>query len=323
MVSPASIGTIPIAWILTGLTLSAFVVGLAMVSTGLTLAVSLDLKLLLSFYTLVAATTFYHCQAPRAEWQRVAYDAVQSFSLIAIVCLLGTMATYPAAAASAGFADADLARADRLLGLNWLDWYRAVAEHPMLQRFERAAYECIYVSPLVLLGYFAATGRKAEARLLIASFWLAAVATVLLFMLVPAVGPLAYLTHGPIAYLPESAIDQAQLIPLLRERHLHLIDIGMLRGLVSAPSFHAASAVLYIAAAWRVKPLRWPLLAMNVAMLLATPVEGTHYFIDLIAGAIVAAAALTVMRSVARRCPVEMDLSLSDRSPTSQLGATR
>ncbi|HSI16732.1 MAG TPA: phosphatase PAP2 family protein, partial [Sphingomonas sp.] len=83
-----------------------------------------------------------------------------------------------------------------------------------------------------------------------------------------------------------------QLIPELRLHMFHVIDLGAIRGLVSAPSFHTASAVLFIAAAWPWRTLRWPLLALNVAMLISTPVEGTHYLSDMILGAAVAGVAL-------------------------------
>jgi len=54
--------------------------------------------------------------------------------------------------------------------------------------------------------------------------------------------------------------------------------------------------VIYIRSAWRVRGLRWPVLALNVAMLLSTPVEGTHYLADMLIGALVAMAAILVLR---------------------------
>ncbi len=47
-----------------------------------------------------------------------------------------------------------------------------------------------------------------------------------------------------------------------------------------------------VAAAFEDRWLRWPLLALNVGMLISTPVEGTHYLIDMILGAAVAGVAL-------------------------------
>jgi membrane-associated phospholipid phosphatase len=61
---------------------------------------------------------------------------------------------------------------------------------------------------------------------------------------------------------------------------------------VSAPSFHAAAGVLLLIFAARQPAIRMPLVAANVAMLLSTPVEGTHYLTDVVLGAVVACMSL-------------------------------
>jgi hypothetical protein len=225
-------------------------------------------------------------------WPRVARDFSEYVGLFGAICLLGAMASYPIAAINHGFADARLEAIDRELRFNWIAWYDVVAAHPALQLVGRGVYDSIFVTPVILLGYFAVTGAQADARRFILSFWVAAVLTLCLFSLMPAQGPLAFLWHGPVPYMPVSALYQAELIPALRDHALRSIDPGQLRGLVCAPSFHAASATLFIATAWRARPLRWPLVSLNAAMLVATPVEGTHYCADLIAGALVALVAL-------------------------------
>ncbi|MDO6413767.1 phosphatase PAP2 family protein [Sphingomonas sp. BIUV-7] len=227
-----------------------------------------------------------------AGWPRAARDFSEYLGLFGAICLLGAMASYPIAAINHGFADARLAAIDQQLRFNWIAWYDVVAAHPALQMLGRSVYDSIFVTPVILLGYFAATGRQADARRFILSFWLAAVLTLSLFSLMPAEGPLAFLWHGPVPYMPVSALYQAELIPALRDHALHSIDPGQLRGLVCAPSFHAASATLFIATAWRARSLRWPLITLNGAMLLATPVEGTHYCADLLAGILVSLVAI-------------------------------
>lgn len=228
--------------------------------------------------------------------QRIARDAIDHIGLFALVCLVGALASYPLAAHTSGFDDVALERADRLMHFDWLAWYAFVAAHPLLQLGESIAYQTIFVTPVILLGYFAVSGRRAEARMLIASFWLAALITLLLFTLTPAQGPLAYMWRGHIPYMPESALYQSELIPLLRLHEVHSIAVTSLHGLVCAPSFHTVSAVLYIVAAWPIRRLRWPVLLLNIAMLLATPVEGTHYLVDMLAGAVVAIAVSVFVR---------------------------
>ncbi|PZU11746.1 phosphatase PAP2 family protein [Sphingomonas sp.] len=233
-------------------------------------------------------------------WPRAARDFSEYVGLFGAICLLGAMASYPIATINHGFADARLAAIDHELRFDWIAWYDMVAAHPSLQWLGRGVYDSIFVTPAILLGYFAATGRQGDARQFILSFWIAAVLTLSLFSLMPAQGPLAFLWRGPVPYMPISALYQAELIPALRDHAMHSIDPGQLRGLVCAPSFHAASATLFIATAWRAGTLRWPLATLNVAMLVATPVEGTHYFADLIAGTFVALFALGSGAALAR-----------------------
>jgi membrane-associated phospholipid phosphatase len=136
------------------------------------------------------------------------------------------------------------------------------------------------------------------AHLFIASYWLAMIGTLLLFLFFPAEGPLAFLWHGPMHYIPQSGLYQAAIIPALKQHAMHDVRLDSLRGLVSAPSFHTTAAFLFVAAAWPSKGLRWPILIVNVAMLMAIPVEGTHYLIDMIAGMVVAVLALLIVRAL-------------------------
>lgn len=240
----------------------------------------------------------YVYRRPASRVQRIARDISEYFGLFTLIALIGATATYPLSAGSHGFVDPALQQIDALLRFNWIAWYDVVAAHRSLQLLGTAAYQSIFVSPAILLGYFAWTGHRASARGFIAAFWLAAVLSLSLFPFLPAEGPLAFLWRGPIPYMPESALYQMSLIPELRRHDISHVDLGALRGLVSAPSFHTASAILYVATAWPFRRLRWPLLVINVAMLLSIPVEGTHYLTDMIAGALVAVAALGVVAEV-------------------------
>jgi membrane-associated phospholipid phosphatase len=56
-----------------------------------------------------------------------------------------------------------------------------------------------------------------------------------------------------------------------------------------------------VAALWPVPVLRWLFLALNVAMLVATPIDGSHYFIDVFAGVALAALCLVAAQAIAAR----------------------
>ncbi|QCB42110.1 phosphatase PAP2 family protein [Sphingomonas sp. PAMC26645] len=237
---------------------------------------------------------------------RAVADCAEYFGVFTMLALMGAVASYPVAALTHGFHDAALQRIDALLHFDWLAWYRLVAETPVLQTLGLAAYRSIYLTPAILFATFAYTGDRVAAHRFLATFWLTAIGTLILYAFMPAIGPFSYLWHQPIAYMPESEQWQHGLIPALRDHSVRVVDLGHLRGIVSAPSFHAAAATLYINAAWRLPRLRWPVLALNAAMLLSTPVEGTHYLIDILLGTIVALAAIATLhrlmpRSTARQ----------------------
>jgi hypothetical protein len=239
----------------------------------------------------------------RTGWRHATAVArlAEYVAIFALMSLIGAIASYPVAALTSGYADITLQRIDEAMGLDWLGWYRAVATHRSLQVLGTIAYRSIYLTPALLLWHYAKAGERDRAYRFLSGFAVAAIMTLALFSLMPAVGPLSHLWHGPIPYMPESELWQSGLIPALRAHEVHVIDLGQLRGIVSAPSFHTAAAVLYMAAAWRIPALRWPILALNGAMLLSTPVEGTHYFIDMILGALVAIASLVLMRTFHKR----------------------
>lgn len=234
--------------------------------------------------------------APGSRLRRQVRDFSEDALVFCLICLLGVVASYPVAAGSSGFVDPALARMDAVLHFDWPAWYRRVSDHPLLQHAETVAYAGIFVSPFIILGYLAWEHRRLEARVFLLTFWVATVLTLALFWWFPAEGPLAYLWHGHIPYMPTSALYQEELIPVLRTHRMSGIEIGSLRGLVCAPSFHTVSAVLYMAVAWPIARLRRVVVPLNVAMLLATPIEGNHYLSDMIAGAGVALVALAAVR---------------------------
>ena len=288
----------PLVW--GGLALSALISAILMARAGLT--IDPWARGNLPYYG-AAFLVLVLRQEPVHQWLphgRAISDAGTYFLLFTAIALMGAATSYPIAALSHGYADATLQRMDVALRFDWLFWYRLVADHPALQAMGIAVYESIYLTPAILLGWFAFHGDKAAADRFLASFWLAAVVTLAMFSLMPAVGPFAYLWHGPIPYMPRSELWQPDLIPALRARTVHVVDLARLRGLVSAPSFHAAAAAIYMATAWRIPRLRWPLVALNGAMLLATPVEGTHYLADILIGLCVAVAAMAIVGAAVR-----------------------
>lgn len=276
---------------------SAVAIALLMMRTRLTVDPANWAFAALAAAIVVFAMIRHRTHGASSAWQARWRDFTELGLALIAICVLGAIGSYEAASATSGFYDAALAQADRRLHFNWLELYLLVVQHPTLQWLGAAAYDSVFVSPWVLIGWMAWHGERVQAYRFLFAFWLSTVLTLLLFPLFPARGALAFLWHGPIQYMPTNGLYQGAIIPALRQHAISRIEFDSLRGIVCAPSFHTVCAVLYIAAAWPVATLRRWLVPLNAAMLLAIPVEGTHYLVDMILGALVALFALGVVRA--------------------------
>jgi membrane-associated phospholipid phosphatase len=111
-----------------------------------------------------------------------------------------------------------------------------------------------------------------------------AIATVGIGILMPAAGAFVYY------HLPEaSSTGYVAQWAGLRNGTLRTFNPFEVQGLVMFPSFHATLAVLCAYAARPLRIFKIPLLALNLLIILSSPAEGGHYFIDIIAGIILAA----------------------------------
>ena len=89
---------------------------------------------------------------------------------------------------------------------------------------------------------------------------------------------------------PVTTAQQLVHIDALRSgQHTHVT--GM-EGLITFPSFHAVWAILFMWGFYPIKQLRYGAIMLNLSVLASTPIQGAHYFIDLIGGTAVATIAI-------------------------------
>jgi membrane-associated phospholipid phosphatase len=135
------------------------------------------------------------------------------------------------------------------------------------------------------------------------AFATALIATAVISALVPAIGVYQQIGLDPatLEHLnPRAYLDQLRDFGPVRDGTLRHLDLFGLAGIVTFPSFHATSAVLYAWAFWPVRWMRPIALLANGAMLASTPVDGAHYFIDVVAGIAVAILAVVAARWMSR-----------------------
>ncbi len=139
----------------------------------------------------------------------------------------------------------------------------------------------------------------------LSAYMLSAIMVVVISGLFPALG--AYVYHQPsanqTAMTAQAGVWHMDHILALRDGTFTTFDISTVEGIVTFPSFHTALAILTVWAMWRTSWLRWPTVALNIAVLAGTVLEGGHYLVDLIAGGAITIATIAFVRSLPASAP--------------------
>jgi membrane-associated phospholipid phosphatase len=220
-----------------------------------------------------------------------------------VLSVVGLLASYLAISLDRPLADSVLANADRWLGFNASDVVMMVNTVPVLSSMLMYAYSSFSIQLLVLPILLIVLGVPASAYMLVLSYGLACVAASLVSVWFPAVG--AHITYDLASqHLPSVNLHYGYAFlsefNAVRTQPEFTLSLATAQGILTFPSVHTAVAVLCTVAAFGQRLLRFPVLALNVLMLVSTVTHGGHYLVDVIAGIMVASLALLVARFVAR-----------------------
>ncbi len=254
------------------------------------------------FVAVYAGFSLYNARAAHRRDPQVVF-VLGAIAQIVLVTVLMTPLTYVAAAAHYPLRDAALQAIDEALGFDWRGYLVFVNDHPLLAQWLTYGYTMIKWPLFAIPVALAAVGRFVRLQEFVLAFALALIATTLISAFVPAIGVFHQLGLDPADYAslhPGGYLEQLRELPLVRDGSRRLLDLFGLAGVVTFPSFHAASALLYGWALWPVRLMRPVAVAANAMMLASTPIDGGHYFIDIIAGLAIAALAIAAARLASR-----------------------
>ncbi len=236
---------------------------------------------------LIALAAYAHF---RGMWlPRAASEIIGVGFLLTVAVLL---LTYFVIAADHPLADAQLDAMDRALGFHWLPFIRFVDARPWLATMLAYAYTTISYQLILLPLVLVALKKPQRAYAMMTGYGILCVMSSAIAMYFPALGTYAYygLDYGSVSNInPYFALSPVPAFNAVRDQASYTLALGSASGLLCFPSVHAGVACLATWAAWDVKPLRYPVLALNVAMSVAAVSHANHYFVDIIAGFGVAA----------------------------------
>lgn len=239
-----------------------------------------------------SAITLYYTMI-RREPQLAVYlvAAAQLF----LVLFVGLLLTYAASAVGLPYWDANLQLADLWLGFD-RENYRNIYTIPGASAVLEAAYLSIQPQTALIPFALILAGQLRRMQQFILAFGLSLFITALIATFIPAMDALFYLDLAPkgIDALPPGTYTHLPTLEALRAKTLTTIPLNNFEGLITFPSFHTASGVLFVWALWRVQYLRLVGLILNALLIASTPISGSHYLIDVIAGGGVAGIAIFI-----------------------------
>jgi hypothetical protein len=226
-----------------------------------------------------------------------------SCAQLQIMLLLGAPLSYVAASANLPLQDATFACYDQLLGLDWRAYYNFVMQRPALIPYAYIAYAMFSLLPIVTPLVLGLTKHYARLQNFTLACILTVCATVVISAILPAIGTYQQLglPAESLNFKASGYLVQLHELPFVRDGSLHSLYITHLGGIVTFPSFHAAAAILNMWALWGVWWMRPFALIANGGMLLATPLVGGHYFVDVFAGAGIAVLAIATAKTMQGR----------------------
>ncbi|MBR1214843.1 phosphatase PAP2 family protein [Bradyrhizobium sp. JYMT SZCCT0180] len=206
--------------------------------------------------------------------------------LLLIATIMGPL-TYVAAVTNWPLQDRALLAIDRAMGLDPEMIARYVNDRDWLGALLVRSYTLIKIILVAIPLVLALTSRFVRLQVFVLAFSLTLIMTLVISTFTPAVGTYYGLNIDPAQFSSlDASMYQAQLrdILALRDGSLRHLELLKITGIVSFPSFHAASAVLYIWALWPVRYVGGAAVVLNLLMMASTPVIGAHYMIDVFGG---------------------------------------
>jgi hypothetical protein len=224
-----------------------------------------------------------------------AADALLQMTLFTFA---GILLSYALAARGGALWDVDFAAWDAALGLDWPAIRAALDTSIVATWLLTIAYHSLIPQMVLVILLLSAAGLHEQLRITVLAAVLAGFATILFSGPMPAMGNI----FDASAYrhlLPSVATLHADIIVGLRDGSLRTIDLRQMMGIVTFPSYHAALALIFIAAFRHLPRFRKAGATLAGLTIFATPVSGGHYGVDVLAGLALALISLAAARALA------------------------
>ena len=264
--------------------------------------------LALACMVLSAAAAFYTRVRVDERFSACCLGLAQALLFSAV----GSILSYLLARTTMPLCDSALGAWDGALGLDWVGYAHFVDTHAWLVPIYRVAYASLIPQTIVIILALGFTGKIDQLRKFILAAILSGTVSVLLAGAFPAIGTFAHFGLKPSDFThvwQSTGLADLRDFLAVRSGSMTILDLRRMQGIIIFPSYHAALALVAGWAFWKsgLAWLRWPGVLLALVTIVATPVEGGHYFIDVIVGLAIAAASIAgASRLVFVRVPMPL-----------------
>lgn len=250
-------------------------------------------NLLVACFALSAAAIFYRRVRPIEKLSVSCVVLVQAL----VFSAAGAVLSYLLAREGGPLWDSTLYAWDQSLGLDWESHVRFIDAHPFLVLPFHLAYGSLIPQIIAVILALGFGGKLDQLRTFAFGAISSGIAAIIISAFVPAVSNYVRLglTEADFQHVsPWAGYVHLKDLTALRSGTMAELSLPRMQGIITFPSYHACLATLTLWAflksglGW----LRWIGAAVALTTIAATPVDGGHYFVDVIAGISIAIASL-------------------------------
>jgi len=186
--------------------------------------------------------------------------------------------------------DTYLIEFDALLGFQWNHYVEVFEGHETLAWFLRIIYKASIYQLLFVIVVLAARQNHQALHMFLITGLIASLTTVLIWYFIPSVGPASIHNIDPDLEKKLNLIIGSETGESILKAASELADTispDYRRALIAFPSFHVAMVFLSCWFLSEYRPIQITLILLNIPMFPAALLHGTHYLVDLPAGAAV------------------------------------
>jgi len=194
--------------------------------------------------------------------------------------------------------DAALAGIDRAMGVDWPAMMTFVAQYPVTNVVLKFIYLSVLPQVAVLVVAQGLIGNPERIYALCLAVSAGAAISIFTWTLMPSFGAFSVYDVSNLHMSLALDTNYGHALTSLLAHGPGRISPTDAKGLIGFPSYHAVLALLVAWYARDLRGIRWFALAINAVVIGATPIQGGHHVIDVLAGFVVAALAIGFANAV-------------------------